>query len=162
MGTKTEVSFASIFMAHIETTILSRTILKPSSWKHYKDDIFSLRDTSKPDIEAFIEQGSLHHPTIKFTAEISDTETAFLHTVVYKSTRFNEKLIYPWCKDKFKKEETFQYTYFTSRHPPNVKKDLSKGKPWESYELTPQKQRLRKIFQISKNVWLTEATHKFR
>ena len=56
-------------------------------------DIFSLRDTSKLDIEAFIEQGSLHHPTIKFTAEISDTETAFLHTVVYKSTRFNEKSI---------------------------------------------------------------------
>ena len=93
MGTKTAVSFASIFMAHVETTILSRTILKPTGWKHYKDDIFSLRDTSKPDIEAFIEQGSLHHPTIKFTAEISDTETVFLHTVVYKSTRFNEKSI---------------------------------------------------------------------
>ena len=41
-----------------------------------------------------------------------------------------------------------------------LKNDLSKEKPWESYEQTPQKLRLRKIFQISKNAWLTEATHK--
>ena len=77
MGTKTEVSFANIFIAHIETTILSRTIIKPTVWKRYIDDIFSLWDISKPDIEAFIEQANLHHPTIKFTAEISDTETVF-------------------------------------------------------------------------------------
>ena len=48
---------------------------------------------SKPDIEAFIEQTNLHHPTIKFTAETFYTETAFLHTVVYKGTRFKEKSI---------------------------------------------------------------------
>ena len=29
---------------------------------------------SKPDIEAFIEQANLRHPTIKFTAEKFDTE----------------------------------------------------------------------------------------
>ena len=33
MGTKTAVSFANIFMAHIETTILSRTVFKPTVWK---------------------------------------------------------------------------------------------------------------------------------
>ena len=91
MGTKTAVSFANIFMAHIETTILSRTVFKPTVWKRYIDDIFSLWDISKPDIEAFIEQANLHHPTIKFTAEISDTETMFLDTVVYKGARFKEK-----------------------------------------------------------------------
>ena len=31
---------------------------------------------SKPDIEAFIEQANLHHPTIEFTTETFDTETA--------------------------------------------------------------------------------------
>ena len=60
MGTKTAVSFANIFMAHIETTILSRTVIKPTVWKRYIDDIFSLWDISKPDIEAFIEQANLH------------------------------------------------------------------------------------------------------
>ena len=93
MGTKTTVSFANIFMAHIETTILSRTIIKPTVWKRYIDDIFFLWDISKPDIEAFIEQANLHLPTIKFTAEISDTETVVLDTIVYKGTRFKEKSI---------------------------------------------------------------------
>ena len=49
---------------------------------------------SKPDIEAFIEQANLHQPTIEFTAETFDTETAFLDTVVNKRARFKEK-IYP-------------------------------------------------------------------
>ena len=100
MGTKTAVSFANIFMAHIETTILSRTVFKATVWKRYIDDIFSLWDISKRDIEAFIEQANLHHPTIKFTAQISDTETIFLDTVVYKGTRFEEKSILD-VKDTF-------------------------------------------------------------
>ena len=37
---------------------------------------------SKPDIEVFIEQAILHHPTIEFMAETFNTETAFLDTVV--------------------------------------------------------------------------------
>ena len=37
-----------------------------------------LWDISQLDIEGFIEQANLHHPTIKFTAEMSDTETVFL------------------------------------------------------------------------------------
>ena len=90
VGTKTTVSFA---MAHIETTILSRTVFKRTVWKRYINDIFSLWDISKPDIEAFIDQANLHHPTIKFTAEISDTETVFLDTIVYKGTRFKENSI---------------------------------------------------------------------
>ena len=103
MGTKTAVSFANIFMAHIETTILSRTVFKATVWKRYIDDIFFLWDISKRDIEAFIEQANLHHPTVKFTAQICDTETTwdyFLDTVVYKGTRFEEKSILD-VKDAF-------------------------------------------------------------
>ena len=75
MGTKTAVSFANIFMAKIETEILSKVVSIPTVWKRYIDDVFSLWDISKPDIVTCIEQANLHHPTIKFTAEISDTET---------------------------------------------------------------------------------------
>ena len=46
MGTKTAVSFSNIFMAHIETTILSRTVFKLTVWKRYIDDIFFLWDIS--------------------------------------------------------------------------------------------------------------------
>ena len=86
-----------------------------------------LWDISKPDIE----QANLHHPTIKFTAEISDTETVFLDTVVYKGTRFKEKSILD-VKTHFKKTETFQYTHFTSCHPPSVKKGFVK---WEALRI---------------------------
>ena len=81
-------------MAHIETTILSRTVFKPTVWKRYIDDIFSLwdGDISKPDIEAFIEQ------------DRTDTETVFLDTVVYKGTRFKEKSILD-VKTHFKKRK---------------------------------------------------------
>ena len=78
---------------------------------------------SKPDIEAFIEQANLHHPTIEFTAETFDTETAFLDTVVYKGTRFKGKSI---LETHFKKTETFLYKHFTPCHPPNVKKGFVK------------------------------------
>jgi len=65
-------------MANIETQILSESVAKPTAWKRHIDDIFSLWDISKPDVETFIERANSHHPTIKFTAEISDTETTFL------------------------------------------------------------------------------------
>ena len=42
MGTKMAVAFANIFMAHIETQILSKSVMKPTVWKRYIDDIFSL------------------------------------------------------------------------------------------------------------------------
>ena len=42
---------------------------------------------SKQDIEAFINQATLHHLTIEFTAETFDTETAFLDTKVQDSRK---------------------------------------------------------------------------
>ena len=89
MGTKTVVSFVNIFMAHIETAILSKSVFKPTVWKRYIG--FSLWDISKPDIETLMDEANLHHPSIKFTAEISDTEIVFLNTIIYKGTRFHEK-----------------------------------------------------------------------
>ena len=35
MGTKTAVSFSNIFMAKIETKILSKDVSKPTVWKRY-------------------------------------------------------------------------------------------------------------------------------
>ena len=73
-------------------------------------------------IDQFIEQRNNHHPTIKFTAEISEQEITFLDTSVYKGLRFNTDV-----KTHFKPTETFQYTEFTSCHPPRVKKGFIKG-----------------------------------
>ena len=113
-------------MTFIETTTLSKTVFRTTVWKCYIHDIFSLWDMSKQDIEAFIEQANLHQPTIEFTAETFDTETAFLDTVVYKGTRFKEKSILD-AKTHFKQKETFLHTHFASFHPPNVKKGFVEG-----------------------------------
>ena len=80
----------------------------------------------KPDIETFIEQANSHHPSIKFTAEISDSETVFRDTMVYKGTRFRDQSILH-VKTHFKPTETFQYTDFTSRHLRSVKNGFVKG-----------------------------------
>ena len=93
MGTKMAVSFANIFMAAVETEIIERSSKKPLIWKRYIDDVFSLWNLNKEEITAFIELANNYHPTIKFTAEISDTEITFLDTCVYKGERFKEESI---------------------------------------------------------------------
>ena len=95
MGTKTAVSFANIFMAKIETAIIDQHSAKPLVWKRYIDDMFSLWDTNREEINNFIKHANNYHPTIKFTADISDKEITFLDTCIYKGARF-EKKIYPW------------------------------------------------------------------
>ena len=126
MGTKTAVAFANIFMAKIETEILSKTKYRPIAFKRFIDDVFCLWNINREHIDQFIEQCNNHHPTIKFTAEISEQEITFLDTSVYKGLRFNTESILD-VKTHFKPTETFQYTEFTSCHPPGVKKGFIKG-----------------------------------
>ena len=84
---------------------------------------------SKPDIEAFIEQATLHHLTIEFTAETLDTETAFLDTVVNKRARFKEKSILD-AKTQFSHTRKPSCTHISPRVTLQMlKKGLSKGKP---------------------------------
>ena len=76
------VAFANIFMAKIEREILRLSYEKPLVWKRCIDDVFSLWNISRNEASAFIEQANRLHPTIKFTAEISETEITFLDTYV--------------------------------------------------------------------------------
>ena len=125
-GTKMAVTFANISMSEIETEIINKSPHKPLVWKRFIDDIFSLWNVDKEEIYSFIELANNHHPTIKFTAEVSETETAFLDTCIYKGERFKKESILD-VRTHFKPTETFQYTYFSSCHPPGVKKGFIKG-----------------------------------
>ena len=53
-----------------------------------------------------IEQANKHHPTIKFTAEISETEATFLDTNIYKGERFRSNSVLD-IRTHFKSTETF-------------------------------------------------------
>ena len=81
-------------------------------------------NTSRDKIEHFLLKANSFHPTIKFTAEIS--ETALLDTKVYKDDRFNKQSILD-MRMHFKTTETFQYTKFYLCHPPGVTKGFIKG-----------------------------------
>ena len=76
-------------------------------------------------MDQFIEQANKFHPTIKFTAEISENEITFLDTVVFKGERFKKESILD-IKTHYKPTETFQYTHFNSCHPPGVKNGFIK------------------------------------
>ena len=77
----------------------------------------------------FIEPANNHNPTIKFTAEISDTETNFSDTTVYKGERFLAESVLN-VRTHFKPTETFQYRYVSMCQPSGVKRGFS-------YQLRP-------------------------
>ena len=126
MGTKVAVAFANIFMVEIETKLINQSNTKPIKWKRHIDDIFSLWDSNMQEINLFIKQANNFHPTIKFTAEISEIEITFLDTIISKGERFRNESILD-IRTHYKPTETFQYTHFTSSHPPGVKKGFIKG-----------------------------------
>ena len=95
MGTKMAVAFTIIFVAKIEKGIISKSKIRPLVWKRYIDDVFCLWDTNEDNIKEFVQWANYYHDTIKFKAEISDLETAFLDTKVYKGERFNR--LHPRC-----------------------------------------------------------------
>ena len=125
MGTKMAVAFANIFKGEIEKQILNKSAHKPPAWKRYIDDIISLWHTNRDVVETFIEKASKHHPTIKFTAQISCMGATFLDTTIYKGQRFNKESVFD-MKTHFKPTETFHYTFFTTCHPPGAKKGFVK------------------------------------
>ena len=84
--------------------------------RHFVDE--SPRLTNREEIIQFIEQANKHHPTIKFTAQITDTETTFLdtNTGIYKEERFKGNSVLD-KRTHFKPTEIFQH--LSSCHPPD-------------------------------------------
>ena len=108
MGTKAAVAFANILMAEIETQILRQSKHKPLEWIRYIDDIACLWVTTKDEVLQFFQKTNQFYPTIKFTAEISETEATFLDcTTIHKGERFKETGILDVCTH-FKSTEKFQ------------------------------------------------------
>ena len=120
------VAFANIFMAEIETRIIQQSNTKPRVWKRYIDDIFSLWDNNIQEVDHLTDQANRLHPSIEFTAEESENKITFLDTVVFKGERFQSEFILD-IKTHYKPTETFQYTHFTSCHPPGVKRGFIKA-----------------------------------
>ena len=125
--------------------------------------MFSLWDTKREEIDQFILEANRHHPTIKFTAEISEEKTNFLDTTIFKGERFYKDSIFDIdIRTQFKPTETFQYTHFSSCHAPAVKKGFIKGEALRLLiEPTLQRQHLKKTLKISDHTCVSEAIQIF-
>ena len=118
--------------------MLSQTVVQmfytllPLEWKRYIDDIFSLWNVDKEEIEEFIVLANSHHPTIKFTAEISDKEINFLDTTVFKGEiRLSKPAILdisPHISSPQKLSSTLTSPHATHK---GLEKGLSKVKPYD-------------------------------
>ena len=132
MGTKMAVAFANIFMAKIEKGIISKSKIKPLVWKRYIDDVFCVWHTNEDNIKEFVTRANHYHDTLKFTAEISDSEIAFFDTKVNKGERFNRDSTLD-VQTHYKQTETFQYTKFlfvsSTRRKERIHKRRGAGSP---------------------------------
>ena len=100
----------------------------------------------------FIEQAKKYHPTIKFTAAISDTETIFLdtNTAIYKGERFKSNSVLD-MRTHFKPAETFQHRHFSSCHQPGVKKGFVKGEALKIFRTISSKDIFEQLIQNFKS-----------
>ena len=86
--------------------------IKSLERKRYIDDVFSSWDAKREEIDQFISEANRHHPTINFRAELSNKETNFFDTTIFKGERFHKDSIFDICTH-FKPTEKFQYTHCT-------------------------------------------------
>ena len=83
MGIKMAVSFANISVhGRGRNRNHKPEPLQAAHLERYIDDVFSLWNINKGEINSFIELANSYHATTKFTAEISDKEITFLDTCV--------------------------------------------------------------------------------
>ena len=119
MGTCMAPSYANLFMAKLEQSLLSRpTTVKPSVWWRYIDDIFVIWNHGSEALKLFIDDLNTAHPTIKFTANWSHKHISFLDTMILNRNGSLSTDLYT------KSTDTHQYLSATSCHPSHCKSSI--------------------------------------
>ena len=117
MGTKMVPSYANIFMGRLEN-LLQSVSLKPHTWLRFIDDIDMKWCHGRDSLQDFLHKANTFHPTIKFTAEISNNEYIFLDT---KSHIQNDKIVVDLHT---KPTDSHQYLLPNSCHPKHCSKNI--------------------------------------
>ena len=118
MGTRFAPNYAIIFMGILEEEMLAQAPVKPKLWKRFIDDIFMIWTEGETKLQEFLTFLNNFHPTIKFTSESSQTQLAFLDTLVIKE---ENRLI---TKVYHKPTDFKQYLHFKSDHPFYMKRSI--------------------------------------
>ena len=118
MGSIMSVNYSNLTMDDLETSFLKTQTLLPLIWLRFIDDIFSIWTWGADALHDFLEDLNDFHPTLKFTAEFSDTAVHFLDTTVIKvGTKLHTKLY-------TKPTDSHQYLDYRSCHPRNQKDNI--------------------------------------
>ena len=122
MGTRMAPSYANIFMKYVETKLMEISPKKPALWLRFIDDIFIIWSHGKQALEDFKHLSNNIHPTIKFAFNNSETEIAFLDTIIYrgKNNQILTRLYHKLTDNK-------QYLHYNSAHPWKQKRSVLYG-----------------------------------
>ena len=97
---------------------------KPREWKRHIDDVFSLCDCNRNEVERFIEQANTFHPTVDGR---NIRERNYFPGYSGIQRREIHKRIHPRHQNSLQGDGNLKYTHFTSCHPPGVKRGFIKG-----------------------------------
>ena len=116
MGSSMAPSYESLFMGKLENDFLKASVLKPTLWLRFLDNIFMIWDHSLNELHSFIDNINNFHPCIKFTHTVSQRSVTFLDVKVSKEESLDI------CTDVLEKETNMhQYFDYTSCHPKKCK-----------------------------------------
>jgi len=123
MGNPFAPSFANIFMAQYEKTVVYTYHLQPLVWVRFIDDIFLIWQHGASELDTFVQYLNSSHPSIKFTSQHSTERIPFLDTTVISTqTGFITDLY-------TKPTDSHSYLLFSSAHPRHVLNSL----PYSQY-----------------------------
>ena len=116
MGARFSVKFANVYMHVFLTKFFHEYPGEvPPLLARLVDDLFLLWNTNIETINTFITALNSYHPSIKFTANISNKEIQFLDTIVYKKDNQLYTKLY------VKPSDNQQYLHYNRSHPVHIK-----------------------------------------
>lgn len=127
MGKTFAPSYANIYMAAWETTVLPKCPQRPLVYLRYLDDIFGLWSHGMVAFQNFLEILNNHHKSIKVTSNIQSKSVEFLDTEVFfrEGERGEQKGLA--TRVFFKTTDTHALLHKASYHPKHTFKGIVKS-----------------------------------
>lgn len=139
MGKRFAPSYANIFMAFWEESILSVCPFKPLYYFRFLDDIWGIWTYSEEEFYSFMDRLNHHHKSIKLTHTLDKQEVNFLDLVIFKGPHFEETNLLD-TKVYFKKTDTHALLFKTSFHPKHTYKGILKSQLLRFHKICSQEQ----------------------
>ena len=115
MGSPVSAVIANLYMESFEEQAITTSSYKPTIWKRYVDDTFTILD--RENVDDFLQHLNYQQPSIRFTMETeNNNKLAFLDTTVSREP--DSRLTTSVYR---KPTHTDQYLAYDSHHPQSVK-----------------------------------------